>query len=291
MKIKMNYVLLVCMALLVSFSVVDFEAEAINKVTTLPATNITATSATLNARVEPDGSGVVVYFSVYWSDPQTIVYWASCEVNVNKGVKTTTTVSCTATGLKPGTKYKYKTSTLSYMGPAEGGWVTFTTLTGTKTGTIVPLTIAPPSTKTGTIVPLTIAPPSTTPSPGGSFPPPPTPAPPGLTPPPPTPGSPGGTVPPPVPGGTPGLATPMPLPQCPGPQPPPQPTQFPSPPLLPPQPGQPEPFMPQGPQVGTQSMMLYISMGIIGLLLIILIVLIVVMMSKRKRPPKIYSSR
>ena len=283
------------MALLVSFSVVDFEAEAINKVTTLPATNITATSATLNASVEPDGCGGMVEFTyVEAANSFVLIAYKKVLAETLKPYSTSKkTVTYNITGLVADTEYQYyaigKTGCATDI--STGSRVTFTTLKKTMTGTIIPLTIAPPSTMTGSIIPMTFAPPSTTPSPGGSFPPPPTPAPPGLTPPPPTPGSPGGTVPPPVPGGTIPPALPGPPMQCPGPQPPPQPTQFPSPPLLPPQSGQPEPFMPQGPQVGTQSMMLYISMGIIGLLLIILIVLIVVMMSKRKRPPKIYSSR
>lgn len=254
--------MLMCIALFVSLSTVHFHLGATNKVTTLPATNVTSTSATLNASVEPDGCGGKVEFA-YVEAANLLMPTEGKKVSAEtlKSISTSKrTISYNLTGLNSGTEYVYfgiASSSCSASDVSYGSKVTFTTSTRKKTVSIIPMTFAPPN---------------ATAPPGGSFPPPPTPV---FT---------GGTPPPPVPGGTTGPAPPGPPIQCPGPQPPLQPTQFPPP--------QPSGFpSPQPPQTGLQNMTLYIGMGIIGLLLIVLIILIVVMMSRGKRPPKIYSSR
>ncbi|MDE3057011.1 MAG: T9SS type A sorting domain-containing protein [Bacteroidota bacterium] len=99
-------------------------AHGLPSPTTLPATNITSTSATMNASVNPNGSKTLANFqygttTAYGNSVGGIPLYAYGD--------TVTIVSNTLTGLQPNTTYHYRVSTTNDSGSLEGRDVSFTT--------------------------------------------------------------------------------------------------------------------------------------------------------------------
>jgi hypothetical protein len=92
--------------------------------TTLAATSVTATSATLNATVNPNGAPTTAQFQRGTS----ISYGTNTTVTLSAPSGTTAeNVSLALTGLTPGTTYHYRISTNNLGGTVNGSNVTFTT--------------------------------------------------------------------------------------------------------------------------------------------------------------------
>ena len=92
--------------------------------TTLAATNVTATSATLHATVNPNGAATTAQFQRGTS----ISYGTNTTVTLSAPSGTTAeNVSLALTGLTPGTTYHYRISTNNLGGTVTGSNVTFTT--------------------------------------------------------------------------------------------------------------------------------------------------------------------
>jgi uncharacterized repeat protein (TIGR03803 family) len=112
--------------------------------TTLAATNVTATSATLNATVNPNGAPTTAQFQ----SGTSISYGTNTPVTLTTPNGTTAeNVSLNLTGLTPSTTYHYRISTNNLGGTINGTNVTFTTpsnvadLAGLSisTGTLAPV--------------------------------------------------------------------------------------------------------------------------------------------------------
>jgi uncharacterized repeat protein (TIGR03803 family) len=92
--------------------------------TTLAATNVTATSATLHATVNPNGAPTTAQFQRGTS----ISYGTNTPFTLSAPSGTTAeNVSLALTGLTPGTTYHYRISTNNLGGTVNGSNVTFTT--------------------------------------------------------------------------------------------------------------------------------------------------------------------
>jgi len=92
--------------------------------TTLAATNVTATSATLNATVNPNGAPTTAQFQ----SGTSISYGTNTPITLTTPNGTTTeNVSLALTGLTPSTTYHYRISTNNLGGTINGTNVTFTT--------------------------------------------------------------------------------------------------------------------------------------------------------------------
>lgn len=91
---------------------------------TLAATNVTATSATLNATVNPNGAPTTVMFH----SGTTISYGTNTPVTLTSSSGTTSeNISVNLTGLTPGTTYHYRVATSSLGGSVNGMDVVFAT--------------------------------------------------------------------------------------------------------------------------------------------------------------------
>lgn len=117
------------------------------KVITLPATNITAGSATLNATVESDSSFATCYF--YWGTTSSYDHsvWVS-------GAQATAPAAITynLTGLSPNTTYHYSLSANNTEGTTQGADQAFTTLVGDSgAGFSIPLLVRDHGTGSGVI--------------------------------------------------------------------------------------------------------------------------------------------
>jgi hypothetical protein len=111
---------------------------ALLSVTTEPATNVTATGATLQAAVNPNGADSTVYF-VYGST--TNYGSATAPVALTNQLNTPQWVTNNLTGLLPGVTYHFEAIGTNRLGTNYGGDLTFTNLaeapsvtTGAATG-------------------------------------------------------------------------------------------------------------------------------------------------------------
>jgi subtilisin-like proprotein convertase family protein len=106
-------------------------------VTTVNAVNITATSATLQASVNPNGSPTAVYFEY----GTTTSYGTLSTTNVLSGnLNTAQSVALNATGLLPGVVYHFQAVGVNGAGTAYGGDLTFTVPTSGPTVITLPAT-------------------------------------------------------------------------------------------------------------------------------------------------------
>ncbi|MCX6855302.1 MAG: cadherin-like beta sandwich domain-containing protein [Verrucomicrobia bacterium] len=93
--------------------------------TTSAVTNVTATSATLNASVNPNGAPTTAQFQ----SGTTVSYGTNTAITlVNTSGLTAENVSLALTGLTPGTTYHYRINASSLGGNVNGLNVTFTTV-------------------------------------------------------------------------------------------------------------------------------------------------------------------
>ncbi|MGA2624618.1 MAG: T9SS type A sorting domain-containing protein [Bacteroidota bacterium] len=117
------------------------------KVVTLPATNITAGSATLNATLESDSSFATCYFD--WGT--TTSYDHSVWVPGNQATAPAA-ITYNLTGLSPNTIYHYRIAATNTEGNAYGGDQAFTTLAGDSGwGFSIPLFVRDNGTGSGVI--------------------------------------------------------------------------------------------------------------------------------------------
>ncbi|MGA2542960.1 MAG: hypothetical protein ABSG78_15525 [Verrucomicrobiota bacterium] len=93
-------------------------------VTNLAATGVTATSATLNANVNPEGAATTVYFEY---GPTTAYGSFSASNTLAADVADTQAVALPVTGLLPGTTYHFQALAQNSIGTNAGGDLTFVT--------------------------------------------------------------------------------------------------------------------------------------------------------------------
>ena len=93
-------------------------------VTTLAATGVTATNATLNGTVNPGGGTTTVYFRYGW----TTNYGSFSATNSLAATNLTLSVSNLISGLSPGTTYHFRLVASNSSGSANGADLTFTTV-------------------------------------------------------------------------------------------------------------------------------------------------------------------
>ncbi|MBL9129812.1 MAG: fibronectin type III domain-containing protein, partial [Verrucomicrobiaceae bacterium] len=94
------------------------------QVVTLPATNVTTTTATLNGTVNPNGVATTAEFQ--YGTSTSYGSTASITLSPNNGTNTQT-VSANITGLTPGTLYHYRLTAQNGETSANGADMTFTT--------------------------------------------------------------------------------------------------------------------------------------------------------------------
>lgn len=113
------------LAVLVLFSPGFLRADAAPKPTTLPASAITSTSATLNGKIDPGGLRTDIYF-ISCDPTLSPSFFAQTHTQWTDGT-TVKIVSETLTGLKPGTTYRYALTSSNSKGVATAPCLTFTT--------------------------------------------------------------------------------------------------------------------------------------------------------------------
>jgi hypothetical protein len=101
-------------------------------VTTLPATGITTSSATLNASVDPDSSITQVYFQ--WGNSTNLTN-VTTPITLTSNLTATQPVSWTIDNLQLGSTYWYQAVAASSGGTADGAVLVFGTLTVAPTST------------------------------------------------------------------------------------------------------------------------------------------------------------
>lgn len=94
-------------------------------VTTLDATNVTSTTATINGKVSPNGADTTAFF--LWGHNSANTPTASHDVGSGT---TDVSVSADLTGLTPNTTYSFNLHGSNSAGPAAGTMLTFTTTAG-----------------------------------------------------------------------------------------------------------------------------------------------------------------
>ena len=99
-------------------------------VTTEPATNVTATSGTLNGTVNPNGSDTIVLFE-YGLDTTYKTHSLTLDVGSGTGVSN---VFLSDTGLQPNTTYHFRLTGSNANGVTNGGDQAFTTAMGVSFG-------------------------------------------------------------------------------------------------------------------------------------------------------------
>ncbi len=102
-------------------------------VTTLFASNITSTSATLNSAVNGEGSATVAYF--IWGLTSTNGNVTS-SINLTNNLNISNIVSLTLTNLLPATTYFYQAAAVNSTGSAFGSELVFTTLAAAEPPTV-----------------------------------------------------------------------------------------------------------------------------------------------------------
>jgi photosystem II stability/assembly factor-like uncharacterized protein len=103
-------------------------------VTTLPASSVTSTSATLNGTVNPNGTATEVYFSYgFTTSYDSLIYYETLPAT-----NTAQAVAIPLGGLAPGTTYYYQLAGLNTNGLGSGANQTFTTSAGAPTATSLP---------------------------------------------------------------------------------------------------------------------------------------------------------
>lgn len=123
-SVLLSRVLLIVLLVLASCSMLVSQARAAAPtVVTMPATGVTATSAVLQATVNPNGLVTTWDFS---NPPTTYIYCPSPAASL-PGDNVVHAVSCTATGLTPSTYYEYMVRASSSGGNSFGSSVGFTT--------------------------------------------------------------------------------------------------------------------------------------------------------------------
>jgi len=111
-------------------------------VTTLSATNITSTSATLKGTVTPNGLATKVNFSSCAASSSSPDYFPPTpKQDIGSGI-TAQNVTYAITGLKPNTAYKYAVKTSNSAGEKTGSCVSFKTLEGGESPTVKTLPAA-----------------------------------------------------------------------------------------------------------------------------------------------------
>jgi hypothetical protein len=106
----------------------DFTAVTLAEgpvVTTQPATDITTTTATLNASVNPDFSPTTVYFQ--WGTTTNLTN-TTTPINLTSNLTATQPVSWTITNLQLGTIYWYQAVAVNSGGTSDGSVLIFSTL-------------------------------------------------------------------------------------------------------------------------------------------------------------------
>ncbi len=109
---------------------------ALNKapsVTTLFATNITSTSAALNASVDPEGEPTAAYF--FWGVTSTNGFITSA-IQLTNNLNITNQVNFTLTNLQPSTTYFYSAEAVNSTGTSAGSELIFTTLAASQAPTV-----------------------------------------------------------------------------------------------------------------------------------------------------------
>ena len=112
---------LILLLVLAGCSMILPQAEAAGPiVTTLPATNVTATSALLRGSINPVG------FATQWDFVSTSIYCPRPPGNLPAN-NSTHPVSCTASGLTPSTVYQFAVRATNALGTSVGSLLSFTT--------------------------------------------------------------------------------------------------------------------------------------------------------------------
>src|SRR2546428_114418 len=104
-------------------------ASAQPVVTTLAASGVTATNATLNGTVNPNGAATTAYFQY----GLTTNYGSFSATTSLAATNTTLPVSNLIGGLLPNTPYHFQLVAVTSAGPGPGGDLTFTTLPSVPT--------------------------------------------------------------------------------------------------------------------------------------------------------------
>ncbi len=108
-------------------------SQALPTVTTLAASAIASTTATLNGSVNPNGAATTSHFE--WG---TTTSYGNSTATISNGSGTTAVnVSANLSGLTPGTTYHYRVSALNSAGTSNGSDLTFSFGTATLTTTAV----------------------------------------------------------------------------------------------------------------------------------------------------------
>jgi large repetitive protein len=114
--------------------IVSFTTLAPATATTQPASNVTATAATLNGSVDPEGNETTVTF-VYGTDPTlTTGTTSTAAVPIGSGTSAVP-VTAALTGLQPGTTYYDEVVATNSGGTTDGKILSFTTPATTTTTT------------------------------------------------------------------------------------------------------------------------------------------------------------
>jgi hypothetical protein len=102
-------------------------------VTTLFATNISSTAATLNSAVDPEGEPTSAYF--FWGTSSTNGFITSA-IPVTNNLNITNQVSFTLTNLQPATTYFFAAQAVNSTGTSAGSELVFTTLPASQPPTV-----------------------------------------------------------------------------------------------------------------------------------------------------------
>jgi uncharacterized protein (TIGR03437 family) len=100
-------------------------AATLAAVTTAAASSITATNATLNGQVNPNGSTTNVWFE--WGTSNTLASFVSTATQATGTGNTSQMVSANLSNLIPGTTYYYRLASSNSAGIAKGPILSFTT--------------------------------------------------------------------------------------------------------------------------------------------------------------------
>ena len=106
--------------------IVSFTTLAPATATTQPASNVTATAATLNGSVNPQGNETTVTF-VYGTDPTLTTGTTTTAAQAIASVGTAEPVATALSGLQPGTTYYYEVVATNPGGTVDGQILSFTT--------------------------------------------------------------------------------------------------------------------------------------------------------------------
>jgi hypothetical protein len=138
MKRNIKLVVILVLSLFATFATVQMSQAAAPLVTTLAASSIMATSAQMNGTVNPNGATSEAVFQY----GTTTSYGNSTQPQFN--IISSTSISCTLSGLTPNTTYHYRIMASNSGGDSYGSDVSFTTsatapsVTTTEASSITP---------------------------------------------------------------------------------------------------------------------------------------------------------